>query len=107
VLTKVTQDAYADPRLASLQQFSESLSNGARRDVAMSHPFQKSDPPTPAAVLIQPPILIDGVIALNTRTLADVDAQIAGQDADIVKWLNWDKPTPENVTSVIKNAVAD
>ena len=47
----------------------------------------------------------DGVIALRTRTLTDVDAQIAGQDADIVTWLNWDEPTSENVTAMIESGM--
>jgi RimJ/RimL family protein N-acetyltransferase len=48
------------------------------------------------------PVLTDGVIILRQRTLADVDAQIVGQDAEIVKWLDWDAPTTENVTAMIE-----
>jgi RimJ/RimL family protein N-acetyltransferase len=47
------------------------------------------------------PELTDGVIVLRQRTLADVDAQLAGQDAETVKWLDWDAPTTENVTEMI------
>jgi RimJ/RimL family protein N-acetyltransferase len=47
-------------------------------------------------------ILSDGVVLLRPRTLADVDAQVAGQDEEIVKWLDWEPPTIANVTDMIE-----
>jgi RimJ/RimL family protein N-acetyltransferase len=46
-------------------------------------------------------ILTDGVITLRPRTLADVDAQIAGQDDLYEQWLEWDPPSRESVTAMI------
>jgi RimJ/RimL family protein N-acetyltransferase len=51
-------------------------------------------------------ILTDGVILLRPRTLDDVDAQMAGQDKEIVKWLDWEPPTRANVTEMIEASVA-
>lgn len=45
--------------------------------------------------------LTNGNIVLRRRTLDDVDAQINGQDESIIKWLDWDPPTPENVADMI------
>jgi RimJ/RimL family protein N-acetyltransferase len=50
------------------------------------------------------PTLTDGVIVLKRRTMADVGAQMAGQDSEIMKWLEWDKPTLENVTEMIESS---
>lgn len=50
------------------------------------------------------PALADGVILLKRRTMADVEAQMAGQDSEIVKWLEWDEPTRENVTEMIASS---
>jgi RimJ/RimL family protein N-acetyltransferase len=46
-------------------------------------------------------ILSDDVITLRPRTLADVDAQMAGQDELYERWLEWDPPSRENVTAMI------
>jgi RimJ/RimL family protein N-acetyltransferase len=49
-------------------------------------------------------ILSDGVVTLRPRTLDDIEAQIAGQDGEIVRWLEWDEPTPANVTEMIQGS---
>jgi RimJ/RimL family protein N-acetyltransferase len=49
--------------------------------------------------------LTDGVIILRPRTLADVDQQVAGQDVEIMTWLDWEAPTPENVSAMISSSI--
>jgi RimJ/RimL family protein N-acetyltransferase len=51
-------------------------------------------------------ILNDGFVLLRPRTRNDIDAQIAGQDDAIVKWLDWEAPTRHNVGGMI-DAAAD
>jgi RimJ/RimL family protein N-acetyltransferase len=51
-------------------------------------------------------ILSDGVVMLRPRTLNDVEAQIAGQDTEITRWLEWDEPTRANVTKMIEGTTA-
>jgi RimJ/RimL family protein N-acetyltransferase len=48
--------------------------------------------------------ITDGTIVLRPRTHADIDAQLAGQDGEINRWLDWDPPTRENVTEMIDSA---
>jgi hypothetical protein len=52
-------------------------------------------------------ILTDGVITLRPRTLADVDAQMAGQDQLYEKWLKWNPPSRESVTAMVDTVSID
>jgi RimJ/RimL family protein N-acetyltransferase len=49
--------------------------------------------------------LNDGVVELRSRTLGDVEQQIAGQDPEIDAWLGWDPPTVENVSAMITSCM--
>jgi RimJ/RimL family protein N-acetyltransferase len=57
--------------------------------------------PDPETAHANTPVLTDGVVILKRRTVADVEAQLVGQDSEIVKWMDWDEPTLENVTEMI------
>jgi RimJ/RimL family protein N-acetyltransferase len=49
--------------------------------------------------------LTDGVVVLHPRTMADAEAQLRGQDEEMVRWLAWEAPTRANVTARIEEAV--
>jgi hypothetical protein len=57
--------------------------------------------PDPETAHANTPVLTDGVVILKRRTVADVEAQLVSQDSEIVKWMDWDEPTLENVTEMI------
>jgi RimJ/RimL family protein N-acetyltransferase len=48
------------------------------------------------------PILADGVIALRPMTVADAEAHLAGEDAELVRWLNGGRSTIGGVRRYLK-----
>jgi RimJ/RimL family protein N-acetyltransferase len=44
----------------------------------------------------------DGSVALRPRRLDDVAAQIAGQDDEITRWLDWPEPTEDGVRAMVE-----
>jgi RimJ/RimL family protein N-acetyltransferase len=46
--------------------------------------------------------LTDGVVVLRPLRLADVDAHLAGEDAELVRWLSGGPATPERVEAHVR-----
>jgi RimJ/RimL family protein N-acetyltransferase len=51
-------------------------------------------------------VLTDGVITLGPLRLEDAAAHLAGEDAELVRWLNGGPGTPAGVEAYIRRAIA-
>ncbi len=53
-----------------------------------------------------PPILADGVVTLRPLALADAQAHLAGEDDELVRWLNGGAGTRERVDAYVRRCMA-
>lgn len=55
---------------------------------------------------VSPPLLTDGVVTLRPLDLDDTHAHLAGEDEELIRWLNGGPGTPERVEAYVRRCMA-